>query len=111
MNHLMEESFLDTMARFFRALSDPIRLKILKVIMEHGEESICQCDIIPATGRSQSTVAQHLKNLVESGILIAERRGRSIYYRISDPRVLKILDLAAEILVSRISRSIKALRF
>ncbi len=75
----------------FKALSDETRFKIVKFLLD-GEK--CVCEIIPETGRTQSTVSIQLNKLETMGILTSRREGKSVYYRISNLRVSKLLDYA-----------------
>jgi len=79
-------------ARVLKVLGDPNRIKIIELLRD-GEH--CQCDIIPFVGQSQPTISRHLRMLEENGILLSRKDGVKVIYRISDPSVLKIVDLAA----------------
>ncbi len=74
--------------KVFKALADETRLKIVRFLLE-GEK--CVCEIIPHTGRKQSTVSLQLKKLENYGIISSRRDGKRIYYNISNPEVLGIL--------------------
>ena len=81
-------------ARVLKVLGDPNRIKIIELLRD-GEH--CQCDIIPFIGQSQPTVSRHLRMLEDNGILMSRKDGVKVIYRISDPSVLKIVDLAASL--------------
>jgi ArsR family transcriptional regulator, arsenate/arsenite/antimonite-responsive transcriptional repressor len=68
------------LAERFRALGDPVRLRLLSLIAERGE--VCACELVGALPVSQPTLSHHLKVLHEVGLLDRERRGRWIYYRV-----------------------------
>ncbi|MFD3787026.1 ArsR/SmtB family transcription factor [Streptomyces cyaneofuscatus] len=70
-------------AELFKALGDPIRLRLLSAIASHKDGEACVCDVSDV-GVSQPTVSHHLRRLREAGLLISERRGTWIYYRV-DP--------------------------
>ncbi len=74
--------------RIFKALCDETRLKIVEFLLS-GEK--CVCEIVPITKRSQSTVSIQLAKLEELGIVESRKEGRKVYYKISDPKVKKIL--------------------
>ncbi|MEU8870177.1 metalloregulator ArsR/SmtB family transcription factor [Streptomyces javensis] len=76
----------ETAARMFKALSDPIRLRLFSAVASHQGGEACVCDISDV-GVSQPTVSHHLKKLKESGLLTSERRGTWVYYRVA-PSVL-----------------------
>lgn len=73
-------------AAVFKALSDETRLRIVRT-MARSHEELCECNIVPLFGLSQSTISYHLKVLREAGIVEAEKRGLWSYYRVN-PRVL-----------------------
>ncbi|MGX2992818.1 ArsR/SmtB family transcription factor [Streptomyces sp. JNUCC 64] len=73
-------------ARMFKALGDPVRLRLFSAVASHEGGEACVCDISDV-GVSQPTVSHHLKKLKEAGLLTSERRGTWVYYRI-EPAVL-----------------------
>jgi ArsR family transcriptional regulator, arsenate/arsenite/antimonite-responsive transcriptional repressor len=79
-------------ASMFKALSDPVRLRLLALIACHDDGEACVCDLTEAFEVSPPTISHHLKVLREAGMIAADRRGTWIYYRIV-PAVLA--DLAA----------------
>ncbi|MBL1101925.1 ArsR/SmtB family transcription factor [Streptomyces coffeae] len=76
----------ETAARMFKALGDPIRLRLFSAVASHQDGEACVCDISDV-GVSQPTVSHHLKKLKEAGLLTSERRGTWVYYRVA-PSVL-----------------------
>jgi len=78
---LSEES-AQRMARVFKALSDPARLRLLSLIAGRPAGEACNCELIEPLGLSQPTVSHHLKVLHDVGLLARDRRGQWIYYRI-----------------------------
>ncbi len=66
----------------FKALGDPVRLRMLSRIAGHEGGEACVCDISPAFTLSQPTISHHLKVLREAGLLDCERRGTWVYYRV-----------------------------
>ncbi|MGW4650732.1 ArsR/SmtB family transcription factor [Kitasatospora sp. NPDC004289] len=76
----------ERMAAMFKALSDPVRLRLFSKIASHEGGEACVCDI-QDVGVSQPTVSHHLKKLREAGLLSSERRGTWVYYRV-EPSVL-----------------------
>jgi len=71
----------ETAARMFKALGDPVRLRLFSAVASHKGGEVCVCDISDV-GVSQPTVSHHLKQLVEAGLATRERRGRWAYYRV-----------------------------
>ncbi|WP_433611980.1 ArsR/SmtB family transcription factor [Prescottella agglutinans] len=70
------------LARMFKAIGDPVRLRMLSLIASHENGESCVCDISPAFDLSQPTISHHLKVLREAGLLDCERRGTWVYYRV-----------------------------
>ncbi|MEZ7239503.1 metalloregulator ArsR/SmtB family transcription factor [Rhodococcus sp. GXMU-t2271] len=70
------------LARMFKALGDPVRLRMLSLIASHEGGECCVCDISPSFDLSQPTISHHLKVLREAGLLDCERRGTWVHYRV-----------------------------
>jgi ArsR family transcriptional regulator len=79
------------LAKSFKALGDPVRLRLLSLITSADGES-CVCDLTSAFELSGPTISHHLKVLREAGLVDSERRGTWVYYR---PRVENLGQLAA----------------
>ncbi|WP_436991565.1 ArsR/SmtB family transcription factor [Streptomyces sp. enrichment culture] len=73
-------------AKMFKALGDPVRLRLFSAVASHENGEACVCDISDV-GVSQPTVSHHLKKLKDAGLLTSERRGTWVYYRV-EPSVL-----------------------
>ncbi|GII54141.1 transcriptional regulator [Planotetraspora thailandica] len=73
-------------AVMFKALSDPVRLRLFSLVASHPGGEACVCDISDV-GVSGPTVSFHLKKLKQAGLLASERRGTWVYYRV-EPSVL-----------------------
>lgn len=82
---------LDTVAKFFRALSDPTRLRLLEFILR-GERTSAEC--VEHAGISQPRVSVHLSCLVDCGYVSARRDGKKLRYSVGDPRVADLVVLA-----------------
>lgn len=82
----LTEEDAETVAAMFKALSDPVRLRLFSRVASHADGEACVCDI-QDVGVSQPTVSHHLKKLREAGLLTSERRGTWVYYRVA-PGVL-----------------------
>ncbi len=72
------------MSKFFRALGDPTRLRLLEFLLE-AEHSVSDC--VDHVGLSQPRVSIHLSCLADCGYITARREGRWCFYRVTDPRV------------------------
>ena len=70
------------LARIFKALGDPTRVRLVSMIAAHDGGEACVCDLTSPVGLSQPTVSHHLRQLVEAGLLTREQRGKWAYYRV-----------------------------
>jgi ArsR family transcriptional regulator, arsenate/arsenite/antimonite-responsive transcriptional repressor len=70
------------LAQVFKALGDPVRLRLVSLIGAHEGGEACVCDLNAAFSLSQPTISHHLRVLREAGIIDSERRGTWVYYRL-----------------------------
>ncbi|WP_373281338.1 metalloregulator ArsR/SmtB family transcription factor [Nocardia transvalensis] len=70
------------LAGMFKALADPVRLRVLSLIAARGGGEVCVCELTPAFDLSQPTISHHLKVLREAGLIDSQRRGTWVYYRV-----------------------------
>jgi ArsR family transcriptional regulator len=89
----MTEDEAEATAQLFRALADSARVRILNLLLSADRE-VCACDLVPATGLSQSTVSHHLKKLLESGLIRREERGTWAYYTVDERAMARLRDVA-----------------
>ena len=80
--------------RLLQSLADRHRLRILNMLVR-AEGPICVCEFTGVLGLSQQNVSYHLKQLVEAGVIVRERRGRFSYYRLVDGVLGRIAALVA----------------
>jgi len=78
----MDESAAAGMAQVFKALGDPVRLRLVSLIGAHQGGEVCVCELTEAFDLTQPTISHHLKVLREAGIIDSERRGTWVYYRL-----------------------------
>ncbi|MEU9643846.1 metalloregulator ArsR/SmtB family transcription factor [Streptomyces sp. NPDC048188] len=76
---LDEDQAVD-LAKVFKALGDPVRLRLLSIIASRAGGEVCVCDLTPAFDLSQPTISHHLKLLRQAGLIDCERRGTWVYY-------------------------------
>ncbi|NUP47089.1 MAG: helix-turn-helix transcriptional regulator [Catenulispora sp.] len=69
------------LAGVFKALADPVRLRLFSLVASHAGGEACVCDLASSFDVTQPTISHHLKVLREAGLLDSERRGTWIYYR------------------------------
>ncbi|MGQ4418548.1 ArsR/SmtB family transcription factor [Streptomyces sp. SAS_269] len=70
------------LAKVFKALGDPVRLRLLSMIASRDGGEVCVCEMTPAFELSQPTISHHLKLLRQAGLIDCERRGTWVYYRV-----------------------------
>ena len=68
------------LATVFKALGDPVRLRLLSMIASRAGGEVCVCELTPAFDLSQPTISHHLKLLRQAGLIDCERRGTWVYY-------------------------------
>ncbi|MGW3163777.1 ArsR/SmtB family transcription factor [Streptomyces sp. NPDC001142] len=78
----LDEDRAETLAKVFKALGDPVRLRLLSLIASREGGEVCVCDLTPAFDQSQPTISHHLKLLKQAGLIDSERRGTWVYYRL-----------------------------
>jgi ArsR family transcriptional regulator len=86
-----DDAEVDATRAVFRALANEHRLRILEALRD-GE--LCACEIQTVLDAPQSTVASHLRELKDAGLVNTRRQGKWTYYRIGDTAVLQLLDVA-----------------
>lgn len=89
----MSEDLLDMVARRFRMLGEPQRLRILQVL-QPAEKTVNQ--IVEQVEGNQSNISRHLQALFDSGLVTRRREGTAIYYSIADPVIFQLCDLVCE---------------
>ncbi|MFG3614515.1 ArsR/SmtB family transcription factor [Nocardia sp. NPDC047654] len=86
------------LAGMFKALSDPVRLRLLSMVASRAGREACVCELAEGFDVGQPTISHHLKVLREAGLLSSERRGSWVYYRV-EPAALRqlsqLLDITA----------------
>jgi len=80
----------ESLARMFKALADPARVKIISLLLNTDE--ICACDVATAIGKTAATASHHLKLLRDAGLVTGDKRGTWIFYRAVPERVTAIRD-------------------
>lgn len=95
---LYNDNDIDRAARCIKAMSHPLRLKILCVL---GTNSVSVQDIVEQVGTSQSNISQHLAILREKNILGSKKEANRVYYYIDDNRMLQLINMMREVFCSR----------
>ncbi|HJW21690.1 MAG TPA: metalloregulator ArsR/SmtB family transcription factor [Candidatus Limnocylindrales bacterium] len=87
---------VDPDVRLLAALADPVRLEIIRELA--GSSEVCACDLTSCCDVRQPTVSHHLRVLREAGVVVSDRRGSNIYYRVA-PNLIERLGTIARGLV------------
>ena len=96
---------IEQAARAMKAISHPLRLKILCVL---GDQEVGVQDIVDAVGTSQSNISQHLAILREKGIISSRKDANRVYYSVSDQRTLRLILMMREVFCGIPSKDGKA---
>ncbi|MAX53735.1 MAG: transcriptional regulator [Methylophaga sp.] len=97
MDSIAIDNDIERAAFALKAMSHPLRLKILCAI---GENELSVQDIVEHVGTTQSNVSQHLAKLREKEILMSRRDANRIYYRVNDERTLRLIEMMREVFCS-----------
>ena len=87
---VLDPADADVLARIFKALGDPTRVRLLSLIAAHEGGEACICDLTAPVGLSQPTVSHHMKQLADAGLVTREQRGKWAYYRVVDDTLRSI---------------------
>jgi DNA-binding transcriptional ArsR family regulator len=87
--HPLPEPLVELIAQRFRALAEPMRIRVLDQLRE-GDASVQE--LTEALGSSQQNVSKHLATLLQHGIVARERHGNRVRYRIADDGVLGLCE-------------------
>lgn len=85
---------IDRASRSLKAMSHPLRLKILCTL---GDQEVSVQDIVDQVGTSQSNISQHLAILRDKGILTSRKDANRVFYRVSDNRTLRLICMMREV--------------
>lgn len=92
-----QEEDIQQAAQAMKAIAHPLRLRILCVL---GDREISVQDIVEQVGTSQSNISQHLAILRDKGVLATRKDANRVFYRIGDPRTLKLIGMMREVFCS-----------
>jgi ArsR family transcriptional regulator len=93
----MSQDQAGKVAPLLRALADPVRLRLVSMVLSHERGEACVCDLTPAFDLSQPTISHHLKVLHDSGLLDREKRGVWVYYRARPQAMAALMGLFATV--------------
>jgi len=95
LDSLLDHDEATELAVVFKALADPIRLRLVNIIANSPTGEACACDFPALLDRSQPTISHHLSLLIKAGVVSREQRGKWAWFRVRDER----LGMIAEALV------------
>lgn len=96
---LIDREEAERLAAMLKAIADPTRLRIFRLVERAPQGEVCVCDLTECLGLRQPTVSHHLKVMTDAGLLDRERRGTWAWYSVNHDglrRVRDILEPAAE---------------
>ena len=96
-NLIAKDSDIERAAFALKAMSHPLRLKILCAV---GEQELAVQDIVDCVGTTQSNVSQHLAKLRDKEILASRRDANRIFYRVKDERTLRLIEMMRDVFCS-----------
>jgi ArsR family transcriptional regulator, arsenate/arsenite/antimonite-responsive transcriptional repressor len=79
----LSDAGAEDLALLFKAVADPVRLRLLSLIACHAGGESCVCDLTGVFDMSGPAVSYHLRILREAGLISSERRGTWVYYRVN----------------------------
>ena len=91
---LFNDDQIEQTSRAMKAMSHPLRLKILCVL---SDREVSVQDIVDSVGTSQSNISQHLAILRAKGILRTRKEANRVFYSVSDKRTLKLIEMMREV--------------
>ena len=83
------------LAKVFKALADPVRLRLFSLIASFDGGQACVCDLTGEFDVSQPTISHHLKVLRDAGLVDSERRGTWVYYWVLPGALARLSGLLA----------------
>lgn len=89
-----KEEHIEQASRAMKAMSHPLRLKILCIL---GDQEVSVQDIVDNVGTSQSNISQHLAILRDKGVLKTRKDANRVYYRVGDTRTLKLIGMMRDV--------------
>jgi DNA-binding transcriptional ArsR family regulator len=104
---MAESDLIELESTYLKAIAQPTRLKIL-YFLKDGEQ--CQCKIMPRMKEDQSNISRHLTHMRDMGILESRKEGVSVYYKIRDKRIFRLLFLADQMIKAEIEDKAKRVK-
>ncbi len=91
---IQDDEEIEQASRAMKAMSHPIRLKILCILRD---QEVSVQEIVDNVGTSQSNISQHLAIMREKGVLRTRKDANRVFYRVGDPRTLEVISLMRDV--------------
>ena len=91
-------------AEMCKVFSNPTRLEILNLLRD---KEMSVTEIIKKTKLSQANISQHLSIMKNKGIVASNRKGKNIYYKLTNPKIIKAFDIIRQVLMDRLKNNSK----
>lgn len=88
----LSEDEAELLAAGFKALADPVRLRLLSLIADAPGGTACSCDLEGPVGKTQSTVSHHLSLLADAGLITKAKVGRWVNCTVVEDRIAALRD-------------------
>jgi|SRR6056297_969733 len=98
-----QKRLFELRAEIAKALSHPIRLKMVDILNNEGDK--CVCELTEVLDLSQPSISKHLKILKNSGIVSSKKKGVKTYYSLSTPCVINFFKCMDEVLKEDLTRN------
>ncbi len=94
-------------AELCKVFSNSTRLEILNLLRD---KEMSVTELIEKTKLSQANISQHLSIMKSKGIVISDRKGKNIYYRLTNPKIIRAFDIIREVLIEKLKKNGKTVR-
>lgn len=101
------DKFIKMQAGICKTFSNPWRLFIIKMLCKKGRSA---AELIGSTGMSKPNLSQHMSLLVEKGIVTSQRRGKQVYYSLSDPAIGQACSIMQKVVRNNIIKNSRILK-
>ena len=91
----IDEEAAAALAKVFKALGDPTRVRLVSLIAASDDGEACICDLTEPVGLAQPTVSHHMKLLADAGLITRTQRGKWAYYRLVDGALTSLAQVLA----------------
>lgn len=91
----LTEERASELATDLAVVADPVRLRLLSMLVSAESGEVCVCEMVEPIGRSQPTISHHLKILVDAGLVVGDKRGRWVWYRAVPEKIAHLRGMLA----------------